>query len=265
MVDRENTQKVHFLRNISIVAFILGVVFTTFLTSIAIINITKLESLMSEHSYLRPWYTYPEIVASIIAGFSICFLFLSTLYENLKLQRMSLTYEDMAKTDVLTGIYNRRYLEDNLGKAIKSLSRSKSCLSVLMLDVDFFKKYNDTYGHNIGDNCLRIIAEVLRQSISREEDFVARYGGEEFAVVLPNTDEKGAQIVADRMLDNLRNQKIPHETSDIDKIVTISIGGTSGYVKFNQSELDYLKLADKALYLSKQNGRNRYTYLGFEP
>ena len=258
-------QKLQLLRTAAIMSFILAMVLCVFLTSLAVINITKLFDIMVEYSHESDWLHYPEIIAAVIAGFAICLLFVFSLHENIKLRRMNLVFEDMAKTDVLTGIYNRRYLEDTLNKAIRSVSRSSGCLSVLMIDVDYFKNYNDTYGHNMGDNCLKMIAEILRQSISREEDFAARYGGEEFAVVLPHTDEEGAEIVASRLLENLRSQRIPHETSVNEKFVTFSIGGTSGIVRFTHSGLDYLKLADKALYLSKQNGRNRYTFLGFEP
>ena len=102
--------------------------------------------------------------------------------------------------DQLTGIYNRRYLDGNLQKIIRLYSRTGSCLSVLMIDIDYFKKYNDTYGHEAGDDCLRAVADTISQCVIREDDFVARYGGEEFVAVLPNTDVNGAQLVAERML-----------------------------------------------------------------
>jgi len=162
--------------------------------------------------------------------------------------------------DQLTGIYNRRYLDGGLKKIIKLHSRTGSCLSVLMIDVDYFKKYNDTYGHDAGDKCLKAIAELLSQCVIREEDFVARYGGEEFVVVLPNTDKNGAQIIAEKILVKTREHNIPHKASDIADHVTISIGGTTGIIKHSQSPQDYIKVADKALYESKKNGRNRYTF-----
>jgi len=161
--------------------------------------------------------------------------------------------------DQLTGIYNRRYLDGNLKKIIKSHSRT--CLSVLLIDIDYFKRYNDTYGHDEGDSCLKAVAAIISQCTIRAEDFVVRYGGEEFAAVLPNTDRNGAQVVAEQMLEKVRAYKIPHKASDISAYVTISIGGTTDIVKHSQSPQDYIKAADKALYESKRNGRDRYTYL----
>jgi len=163
--------------------------------------------------------------------------------------------------DQLTNIYNRRYLDGSLKKLIKLHSRTGGSLSVLMIDIDHFKKYNDTYGHDAGDDCLRLAASALSECVIREEDFIARYGGEEFAVVLPNTDENGAQLVAERMLEKMREFNIPHRTSDISSYVTVSIGGTTGIINHFQNGSDYIKAADKALYESKKNGRNRYTFL----
>jgi len=169
-------------------------------------------------------------------------------------------YLHLTIIDQLTGIYNRRYLDGSLQKIIKLHSRTGSRLSVLMIDIDYFKKYNDTYGHEAGDNCLKAVAFALSQCVIRDEDFVARYGGEEFAVVLPNTDENGAQLVAERMLEKVRECNIPHRASDIANNVTISIGGTTDVINHMQHGSDYIKAADKALYESKKNGRNRYTF-----
>ena len=127
--------------------------------------------------------------------------------------------------DALTGIYNRRYFDENLERVIKSLSRSNGTLSLMMIDIDFFKKYNDTYGHSAGDNCLINIANTLYGITAREGDFVARYGGEEFAVVLPHTDENGARLFADLLLESVRKLGIPHEKSGAAHFVTISYRG----------------------------------------
>jgi len=170
---------------------------------------------------------------------------------------------DKVNIDALTGIYNRRFMEDSLKRTVKSLTRTGGSLSVLMMDVDFFKKFNDTYGHSEGDVCLVAVAETIKESLARADDFVARYGGEEFVAVLPNTDEMGARFVAGRILENMRARKILHEKNEAADCVTISIGVTSGEVERSNSGDDYLKLADKALYMSKENGRNRYTYIHF--
>jgi diguanylate cyclase (GGDEF)-like protein len=162
--------------------------------------------------------------------------------------------------DPLTGIHNRRYFDENLERIIKLLSRSDSTLSLLMIDIDYFKKFNDTYGHIEGDKCLKTIAETLKKSITRTDDFVARYGGEEFVVVLPHTDENGARLIANRLHENIRKSCIPHRKSDVAKYVTISIGGTTGIVNHVQDGDDYIRRADEMLYLSKQNGRNRSSF-----
>jgi len=171
---------------------------------------------------------------------------------------------DKVHRDALTGVYNRRYLEEKVNNFIIDLSRSNCSLSILMLDIDHFKKYNDTYGHNAGDICLKSIADIFNECITRKDDFVARYGGEEFIIILPHTDENGAQIMAQKVLDKLTSYHIPHEKNLETGYVTVSIGITTVNVKFSHNLTDYIKYADEALYMSKQNGRNRYTYLKFQ-
>lgn len=169
----------------------------------------------------------------------------------------------MTIIDQLTGIYNRRYFDGNLKRIIKSHSRTDGTLGLLMIDIDYFKNYNDTYGHVAGDNCLRTVAAVMSNCITRDEDFIARYGGEEFVVVLPNTDINGVRFVAEKLLEEVYKCKIPHETSDIADYVTVSIGGTAGIVRHLQNGNNYIKCADTALYESKNNGRNKYTFVDF--
>jgi diguanylate cyclase (GGDEF)-like protein len=171
---------------------------------------------------------------------------------------------DKVHYDALTGIYNRRYMEESLKRIIKLLSRSAGVLSILVLDIDCFKKYNDTYGHDAGDTCLKSIAETLSNCLMREDDFMARYGGEEFVIVLPNTDEQGAQVTADRLFEKVQELGIPHEKSAVAGCVTVSLGGTTvTKVQHSHKVEDYIRCADKALYMSKHNGRNRYTYRQF--
>ena len=179
------------------------------------------------------------------------------LYES----NMDLT--DKVHYDALTGIYSRRFLEEGLRQNIKKLSRSGSVMTVMVLDVDFFKRYNDTYGHGAGDACLKSVAEALSECVTREDDFVARYGGEEFVVVLPHTEEHGAHVTAGRLLQSVIARNISHEKNDVADCVTISIGVTTIKVKHTHKVADYIKRADEALYMSKQNGRNRYTYLRY--
>ena len=176
---------------------------------------------------------------------------------------INLNLDEKVHYDALTGIYNRRFMDDNLKRVIKSLSRSNGVLSVMMIDIDFFKKYNDTYGHSMGDECLKTVAKALSET-ARMDDCVIRYGGEEFVILLPNTDEAGAGIIAIRLLDSVRSLCIPHKNSDIADYVTISIGATTAKVKLNHQYMDYIESSDKALYVSKNTGRNRYTHLKFQ-
>jgi diguanylate cyclase (GGDEF)-like protein len=162
--------------------------------------------------------------------------------------------------DALTGIHNRRFFDENMKRTIRILSRSGSLLSLLMIDIDFFKRYNDTYGHVEGDKCLKIVAQTLSRSITRADDFVVRYGGEEFVLVLPNTDEQGARLIAEKLLDNIRKCNVLHEQNDAADCLTISIGVTTGKVVHTHSADDFVKKADELMYKSKQNGRNRYYF-----
>ena len=162
--------------------------------------------------------------------------------------------------DALTGIYNRRFFDENLDRIIKTLSRSGGLLSLMMIDIDNFKDYNDTYGHSAGDVCLKKVAELLSKSVTRADDFIARYGGDEFAVVLPNTDEDGARLLAEKMLESVRNHAIVHEKSSDAGIVAISIGVTTGRVETTHTAEDYINRADGLLYMAKQSGRDQSTF-----
>lgn len=161
--------------------------------------------------------------------------------------------------DSLTSIYNRRYFDENIRKLFNTLSRGDNKISVLLLDIDHFKYYNDTYGHNLGDECLKKVADILSKSVTRAGDFTARYGGEEFVIVLPNTGLNGATKIAQDILKSFKVANIPHETSKVEKYVTISIGVYTTIVQKDDTPEDYIKCADKALYQSKEHGRNRYT------
>jgi sigma-B regulation protein RsbU (phosphoserine phosphatase) len=128
---------------------------------------------------------------------------------------------------------------------------------LLLFDIDYFKRYNDRYGHQVGDDCLKAIAQALEQTLYRPADLVARYGGEEFVAILPNTDLNGAIIVAEQIRSAIANLEIPHQNSDISDIVTASIGVTSLIPSPKQKSSTLIKQADVALYSAKQKGRNR--------
>jgi len=212
----------------------------------------------------EPWYAYPVNIALVILGF-LCSLFFSMIVQNKhEIAYMNEYFKKMEVMDALTGVYNRRYIDENIDRLIKSVTRANGVLSLMMIDLDFFKKYNDSYGHGKGDNCLRNIAKILGQSLKRDNDVVARYGGEEFIAILPYTDEKGAQMIADRLIKNVKDFNIPHAQSEIADRVTISIGITTGGGNYSLTGTDYINKANEALDHSKRDGRNRYTFINIE-
>lgn len=160
--------------------------------------------------------------------------------------------------DELTKIYNRRYLNEQFEKEWKRLLRSKEHLAMIMIDVDFFKNYNDSLGHQVGDNCLSMIASSLEIAMRRSTDFVARYGGEEFVVLLPATDLAGAELVAANLLTSIRNLSIPHPTSKASKKVSVSMGVAAMVPTMGCSYERLIRFADQALYKAKETGRNKF-------
>lgn len=181
----------------------------------------------------------------------------------LKTKELELVNEELkriSRIDPLTGIANRRYFDEVFLNEFDRATREQSKFSLLMIDVDFFKKYNDNYGHISGDNCLKLITQAISKEVYRPGDLVARYGGEEFVVLLPNTDEKGAMFIANKIIDSVFSYKIPHCSSEICGYVTVSIGATTMNNFGEGNELDFIENADKALYLAKKNGRNQVCF-----
>lgn len=161
-------------------------------------------------------------------------------------------------TDSLTGLSNRRFFDNALRTEFSRHKRSGSQLSLIMLDVDHFKKYNDHYGHLAGDDCLLQIARALKLMVKRPPDIVARYGGEEFVVILPDTDRQGAIVVAERIGESVLRLALPHAQSDISEFVTISLGVATACDHVLTDGAQLVALADQALYQAKKGGRNRY-------
>jgi diguanylate cyclase (GGDEF)-like protein len=175
---------------------------------------------------------------------------------HLNLKFMADELRDMALKDGLTGLFNRRYFDQSLIEQKRLSARDKLPISLLMIDVDYFKLFNDTYGHLAGDYALQHVSQLLQQIASRPTDTVARFGGEEFAIILPNTDTKGAKIVAQHVLEQLNDAHIVHAGSPLGQL-TVSIGisacepSTSGFEEL-------VHLADSAMYGAKKRGRNRF-------
>lgn len=177
---------------------------------------------------------------------------------NLKIKTDML--EQLVSIDGLTNIYNRRKFDKMLVKEWKRAQRDQMPLSLILIDIDHFKLFNDNYGHANGDECLKKVAACLKNSFIRPGDLVCRYGGEEFAVILPNTDTKGAENVAEVFRNAIEELNIAHEYSKTADHVTISIGVTTMMPDHeNNTPIDLIEGADKMLYESKENGRNQVT------
>jgi diguanylate cyclase (GGDEF)-like protein len=160
--------------------------------------------------------------------------------------------------DELTGVANRRQFDLRLSQEWRRCCREEHPLALILCDVDFFKAYNDTYGHLEGDRCLRAIAQTIEQAARRAGDLVARYGGEEFAVILPSTDREGAANVADRIRQAIERLQIPHAKSPASACVTLSLGIVCQYPTLDLSSNGLIAEADRQLYIAKERGRNCY-------
>ena len=174
-----------------------------------------------------------------------------------KLLAMNETLHRLSFLDGLTGIANRRYFDQLLHQECRRAVREKRPLSMIMIDIDYFKNYNDTYGHQQGDYCLKQLARIFRQALMRPADFVARYGGEEFAAVLPNTEMEGAVTLAKIIQSKIADAKIPHSSSMVSDMVTVSLGVGSWNFLASCRPSDFINDVDKALYRAKGEGRNR--------
>lgn len=181
----------------------------------------------------------------------------SRLRNHLALKLKTDLLEQMSHMDGLTHIANRRQLDETLLRESHRLARNGQLLGVIMLDIDFFKPFNDHYGHGQGDICLQKVAQALQEVIKRPSDLLARYGGEEFVVLLPETDITGTKNVAESLRNAVADLQLVHQYSTVAPYVTVSVGAVSGLVESPLQAEQLLKLADEALYLAKQNGRNQ--------
>ena len=180
-------------------------------------------------------------------------------YLNLKIKNDML--EKLSMYDGLTNIRNRRFFDETFEKTFSEIKRDKKSLAVLMIDIDFFKPYNDNYGHGQGDETLRKVAKALEKTIKRASDFVARYGGEEFVILLKDIKKDGVEAVANNLLNAVRELKITHEFSKIENYVTISIGASFYNSSSDITKLELLLKADETLYNVKNSGRNNFAIL----
>ncbi|MGB3510713.1 MAG: diguanylate cyclase [Microcoleaceae cyanobacterium] len=176
-----------------------------------------------------------------------------------ELQIANQELELLVNKDGLTKVANRRYFDQHLEQEWQRLKREKKPLSLILFDVDFFKSYNDCYGHQAGDDCLVQVAQATTKAVRRSSDLVARYGGEEFAVILPNTNRLDAITVVQNIQYKIRTLSILHEKSEVNNFLSVSLGVASIIPTSESSPEQLIFLADKALYRAKKEGRDRHS------
>ncbi|QRY78367.1 diguanylate cyclase [Pseudomonas sp. PDNC002] len=174
-----------------------------------------------------------------------------------KLIMLQRQLEEYSYKDGLTGVANRRMFDTVLDTEWGSAQRSGQPLSLVLLDIDYFKQFNDHYGHINGDDCLRNVGKVLAGALHRPRDFIARFGGEEFVLVLPETDAEAARQIGERCRSLLREQHIAHEKSAVSSLLTISLGVGTAVPAVSDRPLDFVAAVDRLLYQAKQTGRDR--------
>ncbi|HEV2676759.1 MAG TPA: diguanylate cyclase [Aliidongia sp.] len=175
---------------------------------------------------------------------------------HLELKRHRDTLAQLALTDGLSGIPNRRGFDETLEREWLRSVRAGCAMSLLLIDIDHFKSFNDNYGHPAGDACLRRVATLIDETLNRPGDYVARYGGEEFACILPETDQAGAFILAESLRAAVASERIDHHFAPTVDYLTISVGLATVMPDRQREMADLVELADKALYAAKRNGRN---------
>ncbi|MDX8405808.1 MAG: diguanylate cyclase [Mariprofundus sp.] len=177
--------------------------------------------------------------------------------ERRKLAAANLELEKLSSLDGLTGIANRRYFDTTFSREWQRAMRETESISLIMIDVDHFKLFNDGYGHQAGDDCLKQVALALKQVSQRPTDMVARYGGEEFVILLPGTHSRGGLQIAEGMRKAVEALQIPHAHSSTDAVVTVSLGLATILPMLKHEPGALIKTADEALYAAKREGRNR--------
>lgn len=228
------------------------------------ITATPSKGYVLENHTLLPWLVF---VIGVLFSIFITYVLIQShrqtkVVENVVMQRTQELHEanrklsDMARLDGLTGIYNRRTFNEKLDEEWNRGLRDKFSLSLIMIDIDYFKDYNDHYGHQLGDVCLEKVAKAIQSISRRKADTVARYGGEEFAIILPN--EQNPEVYAEKCLIAVRELNIEHNASKIAQKITISVGVNTITPSKESSSLILIRNADQALYNAKRSGRNRY-------
>lgn len=177
---------------------------------------------------------------------------------NEQIKSLNNSLEQLSKSDGLTSMYNRRFFDDMVQHEWNRALRSQQVLICILIDIDYFKKYNDHYGHQAGDKCIKDVARLLKETFRRSDDTVARYGGEEFIIAMSSSSEEEAKVTLIKFQLALKKLKIPHAVSDIEKVVTVSAGLAAQVPAQNSSVERLIRSADEALYKAKEQGRNQF-------
>lgn len=197
-------------------------------------------------------------------GQRCCLIQITDSSTSIKREKILRTHTEVLKkeatTDALTGVYNRRFFDEHFKVTLGHAMRQRVPLSVFMVDIDYFKQYNDFYGHVAGDKTLIQVASILRKQLLRATDVLARYGGEEFILLLPNMGETDAGNFAEKIRLAIWNQALPHKRSPLQQQVSISVGYSHFQNDMNLDPANLLKTADYALYEAKRSGRNQACY-----
>ena len=204
-------------------------------------------------------FSAPQRLADRVIGRVVSYRDITDRHQfEISLKQANTMLQTLANLDSLTQIANRRYFDHYFAQEWRRLTREQKPLAFILLDVDYFKNFNDYYGHQKGDACLLQIAQAIQRTVKRPADLVARYGGEEFAVILPGTDREGAAVVAQLIHQAIRDLQIPHERSGVSDRVSISLGVAHVIPTLDRSPTHLIIQADQAMYNAKQQGRDRY-------
>ena len=235
-------ESMHAMKQRNNIIMIMILVFATPVSAIIILRIRNTQNAL-RHSHQKLEESHHDLELKVVE-------------RTKRLSELNTHLQFASENDELTKIYNRRKFNAFLKEEYERTNRARSQFSIILIDIDFFKQYNDHYGHQEGDRCLTAVAKTMKQCLPRSTDFIARYGGEEFVVILPSTDLGGGKKVAEHIRQCILNMKIPHQYSTISAYITVSLGLTA-YRAGDSLNIDgILKKTDEFLYNAKSKGRN---------